>query len=259
MIVVDVGNTRIKWASVASGGALVALGQAAHREAPAAAVAAFAAALPSAATKVWIANVAGPELKRLLASAVRARLGIDPKFASVAAEQLGVRCGYADAARLGVDRWLGVLAAYCHAPRPACVVNAGTAVTFDAVDAAGQHLGGLILAGPRLAARALELNTADIGPTAVAAAPPHAGRPPLGRSTDEAVGFGAMLAIAGAVERGVRAVREALDSAPTVYLTGGDAAVLAPWLETPHERRADLVLEGLALLAAHDAAAERAV
>jgi type III pantothenate kinase len=259
MIVVVVGNTRIKWARVAAGGALAAGGQASHRDVPEAAVAAFAAALPATASGVWIANVAGPKLGHRLADAVRERLGVSPKFAAVAAEQLGVRCGYVEPARLGVDRWLGVLAAYHLARGSACVVNAGTAVTFDAVDAAGLHLGGLILAGARLAAGALERNTAGIGPTAVAAAPPQAGRAPLGRSTDEAVGFGAMLAVAGAVDRGVRAVRDALEAGPAVYLTGGDAAALAPWLETPHALRSDLVLEGLALLAAHDAAAERAV
>lgn len=259
MIVVDAGNTRIKWASVGPDGALLEGGLAPHRDAPEAAVAQLAAALPRAASSVWIANVAGPELGRRLAAAVRERLGLDPRFAKVVSEQLGVRCAYAEPARLGVDRWLGVLAAHHRARGPACIVGAGTAVTFDAVDAGGTHLGGLIFAGARLAARALEQNTADIGPTAAAAAPPPAGRLPLGRSTEEAVGFGSMLALASAVDRAAGHVRDALGAPPVVYLTGGDAAALAAWLTTPHELRADLVLEGLALAAAHDAEAERTV
>src|SRR5690606_23115166 len=258
MIVVDAGNTRIKWASVAPGGALVAGGLAPHRDAPEEAVAQFAAALPASTSSVWIANVAGPELGRRLVAAVRERVNVEPRFAKVAAEQLGVRCAYSEPARLGVDRWLGVLAAHHRARAPACVVGAGTAVTFDAVDAAGTHLGGLIFAGAHLAARALEQNTADIGPTAAAGGPP-AGRLPLGRSTEEAVGFGAMLALASAVDRAAGHVRDALGAPPVVYLTGGDAAAVAPWLTTAHELRSDLVLEGLALVAAHDARAERTV
>jgi len=253
MVVVDAGNAPSKGASVAPAVALVAGGQAPHRDAPEAAVAQFAAALPAGASRVWILNVAGPELGRRLAAAVRERLGIDARFAKVAAEQLGVRCAYAEPARLGVDRWLGVLAAHHRARGPACVVGAGTAVTFDAVDAAGTHLGGLIFAGARLAALALEQNTADIGATAAAAPSPPAGRLPLGRSTEEAVGFGAMLALASAVDRAAGHVRDALGAPPVVYLTGGDAAALAPWLATAHELQLDLVLEGLALVAAHDA------
>lgn len=259
MIVVDAGNTRIKWARVASDGSLAAGGLAPHRDAPEAAVAAFAAALPPDTSRVWIANVAGPGLGRRLAAAVRERLNREARFAAVAAEQLGVRCAYTEPARLGVDRWLGVLAAYHRARGPACVVSAGTAVTFDAVDTAGVHLGGLILAGARLAARALDENTADIGPTALAGARPPEGRLPLGRSTEEAVGFGAMLALSSAIDRAVSQVRDALAAQPSVYLTGGDAAALVPWLATAHELRSDLVLEGLALLAAHDAATDPTV
>jgi type III pantothenate kinase len=71
----------------------------------------------------------------------------------------------------------------------------------------------------------------------------------LGRDTATAVGHGSMLALAGALDRAVRTVAAAVGT-PTVYLTGGDAPLLADWLETEVEARADLVLEGLALFAA---------
>jgi type III pantothenate kinase len=128
-------------------------------------------------------------------------------------------------------------------------------VTFDALDAGGQHLGGLILAGPRLAAAALAQATHDIGAT------PLAGRPPpgielLGKSTAEAVGNGAMLAVAAALDRACRTVAVMLGAPPRVLLAGGDAPALAPWLETEAELRADLVLEGLALIMAATAGAQ---
>ena len=75
----------------------------------------------------------------------------------------------------------------------------------------------------------------------------------LGRDTAEAVGHGAMLALAAALDRAVRTVADALSTDPMVYLTGGDATVLRDWLETQVEQRADLVLEGLALFAAEHA------
>jgi len=62
-----------------------------------------------------------------------------------------------------------------------------------------------------------------------------------------------MLAISAALDRAVRAVATAVGAAPRVYLAGGDAVELAPWLETKVEARADLVLEGLALFAAEHA------
>jgi pantothenate kinase type III len=59
-----------------------------------------------------------------------------------------------------------------------------------------------------------------------------------------------MLALAAAVDRAATRVAAALGARPPVYLTGGDAQALQPWLETPVDLRADLVLEGLALVAA---------
>ena len=83
-----------------------------------------------------------------------------------------MKCAYADPSRLGIDRWIAVLAAYHLAPGGACVIDAGTAATFDAVDAHGRHLGGLIMPGPQLLAAALDRNTSNIGATLAARAVP---------------------------------------------------------------------------------------
>jgi type III pantothenate kinase len=176
--------------------------------------------------------------------AVRSR--VTPEFVAVQAEQFGVRCAYADPSRLGVDRWIAVLAAHRLAPGAACVIDAGTAVTFDAVDASGRHLGGLILPGPRLLAAALDRSTSDIGATPAPGARPS-GLDLLGKSTDTAVGNGAMLALTGALERAIAAVDGSLEGRAKVYLTGGDADALRAWLESEVDLRRDLVLEGLAL------------
>jgi type III pantothenate kinase len=248
-VVIDVGNTRIKWALLDDHGRLTDNGGALHRGALDDALATLAAALPPATRRVIVANVAGDRVAERLAHAVRASVGIDAEFVATAKRQFGVECAYADPSRLGVDRWVAVLAAHVRAQRAACVIDAGTAVTFDVVDGGGRHLGGLILAGPRLSAAALERNTSDIGATAAVGAAPQ-GLAVLGTTTDAAVANGAMLAVAAALDRAVGTVRAKLGGGAAVYLTGGDAETLQGWLETQVELRADLVLEGLALFAA---------
>jgi type III pantothenate kinase len=246
-LLIDIGNSRVKWAEL-DGGVLERRGHAAHRESVDAALGELEDSFSTAPESVIVANVAGLAMAEKLGALCRRRLGLAPEFVAVRAEQFGVRCAYADPARLGVDRWVALLGAHRAVRGAVCVISAGTAVTFDAVDAGGSHLGGLILAGPRLAAAALERHTSDIGPTTAAGEPPR-GLDLLGRSTDTAVAHGAWLAIAAALDRAVATVSQALGTAPTVYLTGGDAARVAAWLETEAELRADLVLEGLALFA----------
>jgi len=245
-VLVDVGNTRIKWATLERG-TLVRAGSAVHREAPDAALDAFAAALPEK-PRIIVANVAGEPMAARLRALVAARPGATLELVATEKERFGVRCAYADPSRLGVDRWVAVLAAFHVAPGPACVIDAGTAVTFDAVDASGSHLGGLILPCARLLAAALDRNTSNIGRTAEPAAAAR-GLDLLGRTTDAAVGHGAWLALSAALDRAARTVADALRADPAVYLTGGDAEALSGWLECRVEERADLVLEGLALFA----------
>ena len=254
-VLVDIGNTRLKWASLENG-RLVRRGTAVHRGSLDAAIAAFTAALP-AQPRIVVSNVAGGAIADRLAALVVQRPGASLELVATSAERFGVRCAYAEPARLGVDRWVAVVAAHHHAARAAaCVLNAGTAVTFDAVDAGGAHLGGLILPSARLQAAALDRDTSNIGRTAPATEVAR-GLALLGRNTDSAVAHGSWLALAAALDRAVTTVAGALGSAPVVYLTGGDAAALKGWLETPVELRADLVLEGLALFAGARAEARR--
>lgn len=252
--VVDIGNARIKWA-VAAGQRLESIGHARHADAEDAALEAMADALPEGIRRVVVSNVAGDPIAARLAELTMRRFGFGPELVETSREALGVRCGYRDPQRLGVDRWVALLAAFQlaralePAPRPLCVINAGTAMTLDAVDAAGQHLGGLILPGPRIAADALHRNTRRIGATDMADAPP-AGLGLFGKSTDEAVGHAVLLGPAAAFDRAVGLLAAELAARPVVFAAGGDAPLLAKWLETPVRVRADLVLEGLALIAA---------
>ena len=247
-VVVDIGNARIKWA-LAEDLELSSTGTALHLHVPQQALEAMVGALPRKVERVVATNVAGKEMGDRFADTVSDRWGLQPELIETAAEQSGVTCGYVDPRRLGADRWVAVIAAHHLASGAVCVIDAGTAVTLDTVDRSGRHLGGLIMAGPRLAAAALNRQTSGIGDTGASGAVP-VGLALLGQSTDEAVAHGAMLGVAAAVDRAVAVVTAELDAEPLVLLTGGEAQSLLPWLETAVQCRTHLVLEGLALIAA---------
>ncbi len=248
-LVIDIGNTRIKWGSARSG-ELGATGNALHIESMESAMDSLFSASPETVDDVLVSNVMGEAAASELAERLNDRYAVKPRYVATAAEGFGVRCSYADPAQLGVDRWVAMIAAYRLAGGAVCVIDAGTAVTFDAVDPAGRHLGGLIFAGPRIIAAALDRGTEQIGATAAAPARPR-GLELLGTETDAAVGHGAMLGLAAALDAAVTAVSAELGAAPMVLLTGGDAAPVRAWLETKAELRPDLVLEGLAFMAGH--------
>lgn len=247
ILVVDIGNTRIKWAC-ASGRGLVDPGEAAHERIPGTALDSLAEAAPGRPDRAVAVNVAGEVFGAAFTDMVKRRWDLSPEFVITEQQGHGVRCAYADPSRMGSDRWVGLIAGFRLAAGAACVIDAGTAVTLDAVDSRGHHLGGLILAGPRVIATALDRQTSGIGETGGHSRPAR-GAAVLGCSTDEAVAKGAMLGLAGALDRAVSAITGELDEQPSVYLTGGDATRLSPWLETPCEYRPHLVLEGLGSIA----------
>ena len=246
-VVVDIGNARIKWAR-ARDGALSEFGESLHVDDAGQALESFAANVKGEVSRVLGTNVAGEDIAAQVGELAGKQWGVRPEWIESASEQLGVTCGYAEPRRLGADRWVAVLTAYARAGGAACVIDAGTAVTFDAVDAGGKHLGGLIMAGPRLAAAALSRETSDVGRTTASEEAPY-GIALMGGSTDEAVAHGAMLGVAAAVDRALRVVAAALQVEPLALLTGGHAKALLPWLESTVQYREHLVLEGLARIA----------
>jgi type III pantothenate kinase len=246
MLAIDCGNTRIKWARYEIGKA-VSRGSAGLRG-DADPYACLADTLDRGIERVCVANVAGADVAERITATVLDRLDITPEFVQVEPKAHGIECAYYRPETLGVDRWLAMIAARRLTAGAFAVVSAGTAVTFDAVDAGGRHLGGLILPGDRLMIEAMASHTHQI-PLVEPAAYPGSGLDLLGRSTHEAVGRGTRLAIAAAVDRAVDAVTESLAQPLIVYLTGGDATELADWLASDVAVGADLVLDGLAAVA----------
>jgi len=153
----------------------------------------------------------------------------------------GIANLYDQPAQLGADRWAALIGARALQPGPLVVATAGTATTIDALDADDRFIGGYILPGLRLMLESLARNTADL-PHAAG----HAADWP--RNTDDAIHNACTDAQAALIER----VRDQLGPQATVLLSGGAAAVIGPRLRCVHRRVDDLVLHGLARLAAAD-------
>ncbi|MGH1463269.1 MAG: type III pantothenate kinase [Neptuniibacter sp.] len=112
---------------------------------------------------VRIASVAGDSVQERLVSFIQNKNNsIELRLALTEAKAAGVVNSYSDPSRMGVDRWLVMLAAYNDCKKACCIVDCGSAITVDYVDAGGKHLGGYIIPGLRLLSSTLLENTAEI-------------------------------------------------------------------------------------------------
>ena len=192
-LLVDLGNTRLKWAQVGADERLGEVRAVAHDGDVARAVQRIDA---GAVEAVRVASVGGPALNAALRDALRHRFGCEVLFAETRAECAGLHVAYADPSRLGVDRWLAMLGVWRQQRGAFCVVSAGTALTFDAVDADGRHLGGLIAPGVTTMAESV------LGRTRFPAdSLPEAAGPALGTDTESCVAQGALHAALGLIDR----------------------------------------------------------
>jgi len=239
-LVIDAGNSRVKWgwhdgqhwASVAT----VSLIE-------------FAAASdninPFATThedpeRIVISNVAGEGAQQLVVNWTSI-FDADPLWLRGEAERCGVRSRYDKPGQLGPDRWAALIAARALHTGACLVVNAGTATTVDLLSAEGVFLGGLILPGVELMRFVLHEHTGTlpIKEGAFRTTP---------TCTVDAIETGCRHAQAGAVERMIRSAgRGAL-----CLVSGGAGPALVAQLEVPARYVENLVLEGLARIAASE-------
>ncbi|KTB60402.1 pantothenate kinase [Pseudomonas syringae] len=172
-------------------------------------------------------------------------LAISPERALPARELAGVTNGYDDYMRLGLDRWLAFVGAYAIAGNACLVIDLGTAVTSDFVDAQGQHLGGFICPGMPLMRSELRTHTRRIRYNDTEAEKALVQLVP-GRATAEAVERGCSLMLRGFVLTQIEIARGYWGDDFTLFVTGGDAPLVSDVL--PGARVVpDLIFVGLAL------------
>lgn len=249
-LLVDAGNTRIKWALIeADALATQTLG---HWSAFGSVQRADISQLGEAwrtvnISRVLLSNVAGAEMRECLEQMTSRAFGLKPVplswFASVP-ELAGVRNGYRDPAQLGCDRFAAAIGAHALFPNQnLLIVSCGTATTVDAVTADGLFVGGMILPGLATMASSLARTTQ------LPQVPQQLETLQLfADNTADAIASGCLAAQVGAIERAL-AAHHKNTGAVHCLLSGGAAAMIAPHLTVPCQMVDNLVLTGLQAVA----------
>lgn len=242
MILVDIGNTRIKWRSTRDQVVEACVYDPTDIEV--ALASRWEALTPP--SRVVVSSVAEEVVQHQLTALCQRLWGVKPAVLVSEKECCGVTNGYRQPAQLGVDRWMAVIAAYDRCRSAVIVIDAGSAVTIDVVDAAGIHLGGLILPGLAMMTKAFFAETAN--------KPQNRARTesfsPYADNTGDAIGNGSLFSVIGAIQLAVAKVHALLPAdSITVMFTGGDAEALLRWIEIDSIYEPNLVLDGVALAA----------
>ncbi|HEY8159033.1 MAG TPA: type III pantothenate kinase [Methylobacter sp.] len=233
-LLIDMGNTRLKWGG-AKGGQIIT-GQSLMN----------ARINRKELIELW-KDIARP--RRLAVSCVSAnRLlelvqsvalelwpDVDIVVVKSQAQAFGVTNAYQQPGKLGVDRWLSLVAAWQQYQAPACIVDCGTAITVDLIDADGRHQGGLIIPGLTLMKESLGQGTEALSYSETK----HEFA--LANYTEAAIYSGTLMAAIGLIEH----VLAQQPSGIQLILTGGDAELIAGQLSAVSTVDPDLVLRGL--------------
>jgi type III pantothenate kinase len=242
-LLVDVGNTRVKWA-VAH---LPGFGPPNRPPVVAGEIATKSATVPRirALAKKYsrhylvLASVV-PILTPIFARAFKGRCHL----VTADSPALCLDFDYPKPAELGADRLAVCAAIATEGKFPAIVVSAGTATAFSALDAKGRFCGGAIAPGLRAQLDALVGAAAQLTATKL-----RAPKAFPARSTQDAIRAGVLLSFHGGVDETLRRLSSSLGARrPRIVLTGGDAALLDGSLTLPHSLRPLLIFEGLLII-----------
>ncbi|MGB0712327.1 MAG: type III pantothenate kinase [Gammaproteobacteria bacterium] len=236
---VDMGNTRIRW-GLAGGEEQWRVESAVHAGGD---VGSVLAGRWSPRGRVDVVSVAGERADDALRSWLESQGAGPVIFHCTPARGQGVINSYIDHAAMGVDRWAAMVGGRAVTDGAFCVIDCGSAVTVDGVDADGRHLGGGILPGYRLMSRALTGETARI-----LAGDRGGSARGLGTDTAACVSSGVDAAVSGGVLELIHRAERPMERPLERLLCGGDAERIRDALE-PCRVLPDLVLRGLALMA----------
>jgi len=251
-LLVDIGNSRIKWASIDDNG--LNGGQSFQRG---------KTGIKAALNKAWkqlndveavyVANVGGDKLATQLTEWTEKQWQITPAYIHTEKKRFGVTNAYDEPSKLGIDRWLSLIAARQHARQAQCVIDCGTAMTIDIVTKTGQHQGGMILPGLSLMRSALATNT-----HALTEETDEQEFKTLATNTYSAIQAGTLYSVTATLERIISDLQESFDNKIRFIITGGDAESLLPLLPNNINHYPDIVLKGLAFYARQDDKKKRA-
>jgi type III pantothenate kinase len=209
--------------------------------------------LPAAVVppRVFVASVGGAGVAARLSSAVRAAWRVDPEFVVARTELARLYC--AEPHAVGVDRWLAMLGASQRVDRHAyAVVTCGPVLAVDLVDGGGRHRGSYVVPGVRPMREALFARTGSLASLAALAPPATDGL--FGVNTAGGIERGARVALASLAERALLEIGALARGGALAFVCGEDSDQLRPHLSAEFVDAPDLVLDGLAVVAAERAA-----
>ncbi len=249
LIAIDVGNSRVKWGRFDAGELVSTASHPVGR--PEAVREIINDWLEQADLRSGVFAVASvnPEGSEEVVRQLRETESLGSRLVQLTdVGQLPIEVRVDNPSAVGIDRLLNAVAVNARRPErtPALVIDCGSAITVDAVDQSGAFVGGAILPGLGLAARALAEFTYWL-PRVDVNQPPE----PLGKNTEQALRSGLYWGTVGGLNELVRRLSEELGGQPVVYITGGDAALLSGRLEQPAVLIADLTLHGIRETAEH--------
>ncbi len=192
---------------------------------------------------VAVSSVAGDTRNTQIIECCAKLFSLSPMFAAVTQSACGLSNHYRTQQTLGVDRWVAAIGLSAKVGVNRVIVDAGTAVTVDLLDASNAYRGGVILPGAKLMHDSLVGETAGIysEPTSVDSA--------IGETTSECVNAGAKFGLVGAVDRVIDEFsREIGDNAPwQISICGGDGEWLCNLMASPHPKilAPQLIFRGL--------------
>ena len=158
-------------------------------------------------------------------------------IAKTSASTCSVTNAYQHPEKLGVDRWLGLIALHHFYPGNSCIVDCGTAITIDFIDKQGLHLGGVISPGIQLMRQSLLQGTAELSLTG------QDESLEISNQTESAIYAGTLNAVAGLIEKVVK--KNKLGGA--IVITGGDGSLLSKYIDCKGIVDPDFILKGLFL------------
>ncbi|WP_438971053.1 type III pantothenate kinase [Methylophaga sp.] len=245
-LLVDIGNSRVKWATMDKTG----IGESQNFQRGKTGI---KAALNKAWKKledveaIYVANVGGDKIAEQLTEWTEKQWQLKPIVIHTENKRFGVSNAYDEPAKLGVDRWLSLIAARQHARQAQCVIDCGTAITIDIVSKNGQHQGGMILPGLGLMRSSLAANT-----HALTDEPDEKEFNTLATNTFSAIQAGTLYSVTATLERIITDLKDNFDDKVRFIITGGDAESLLPLLPEKISHYPNIVLRGLAFYARQD-------
>lgn len=236
ILLIDIGNSRLKWVSLEGKVISPATSIDYRRESDDN----WFPSVTDSLQAIYIASVADKGIEQSLIKTCQKRWGVTPYILQTEAHCAGLKNGYRDPSQLGIDRWAAMIGAYQLYETPILVVDCGTACTADVIAADGSHLGGAIIPGANLMRQSLYN-----GASSLRAAEQQSLRNTLGRDSAGCIDFGVMVALAGFIERMERYAKRQLQTEPTVVLSGGNAHELLPYLGPSVQHEELLVFHGM--------------